>query len=119
MKSELPRMQVRNLHYIADYLSNLLGSLDRDGNADSNRSGGKKSSWDILFQVISVEKRLMFHRTNCCLGCVGYVCVGRIYQNRGKTLLGYRGVFVLVISNINIGFQKSLTLPLRNCGGIY
>ncbi len=24
-----------------------------------------------------------------------------------------RGVFVLVISNINIGFQKSLTLPLR------
>ncbi len=25
-----------------DYLPNLLGSLDRDGNADSNRSGGKK-----------------------------------------------------------------------------
>ncbi len=33
-----------------------------------------------------------------------YVCVGRSYQNRG--------VFVLVISNINIGFQKSLTPPL-------
>ncbi len=25
-----------------DYLPNLLGTLDRDGNADSNRSGGKK-----------------------------------------------------------------------------
>ncbi len=25
-----------------------------------------------------------------------------------------RGVFVLVISNINIGFQKSLTTPLTN-----
>ncbi len=25
-----------------DYLPNLLGSLDHDGNADSNRSGGKK-----------------------------------------------------------------------------
>ncbi len=32
----------------------------------------------------------------------------------GKTLLGYRGVFVLVISNINTGFQKSLTLPLMD-----
>ncbi len=30
----------------------------------------------------------MFHRTNHCLGCVGYVYVGRIYQNRGETLLG-------------------------------
>ncbi len=56
----------------------------------------------------------MFHRTNCCMGCVGYVYVGRIYQYRGETLLGYRGVFVLVISNINIGFQKSLTLPLTD-----
>ncbi len=71
-----------------DYLPNLLGSLDHNENADSNRSGGKKSSWDILFQVILVEKRLMFHGTNRCLGCVGYVCVGRIYQNRGETLLG-------------------------------
>ncbi len=43
-----------------DYLPNLLGNLDRDGNADSNRSGGK-SSWDILFQVILVERRLLFH----------------------------------------------------------
>ncbi len=25
-----------------DYLPNLLGTLDRDGNADSSRSGGKK-----------------------------------------------------------------------------
>ncbi len=71
-----------------DYLPNLLGTLDSDGNADSNRSGGKKCSWDILFQVISVEERLMFHRTNRCLGCVGYIYVGRIYQNRGETLLG-------------------------------
>ncbi len=49
---------------------------------------GKKHSWDILFQVISVEKRLVFHRTNHCLGCVGYTYVGWIYQNRGETLLG-------------------------------
>ncbi len=81
-----------------DYLPNFLGTLDRDGNADSNRSGEKK---------FLGHKRLMFHRTNRCLGCVGYVCVGRIYQNRGETL------FVLVISNINIGFQKLLTLPLK------
>ncbi len=52
-KSELPRMQVRDLYLVLrnacrpnvtspDYLPNLLGTLDRDGNADSNRSGGKK-----------------------------------------------------------------------------
>ncbi len=70
-----------------DCLSNLLGSLDRDGNAYSNRSGGK-SLLDMLFQVISVKKRLMFHRTNRCLRCVGYVYVGRIYQNRDETLVG-------------------------------
>ncbi len=82
--------QVRNLctwyWVIPEYFPNLLGTLDCDGNADSNRSGGK-SSLDIFFQVISVEK-LMFHRSNRCLGCVGYVYVGRIYQNRGWTLLG-------------------------------
>ncbi len=38
-----------------------------------------------FFQAISVEKRLMFHRTNHCLGCIGYVYVGWIYQNRGET----------------------------------
>ncbi len=37
-----------------------------------------------------VKKWLMFHRTNRCLGCLGYVYVGGIYQNRGETLLGYR-----------------------------
>ncbi len=37
-----------------DYLPNLLGTLDCDGNADSN-----SCSWDKLFQVISVEKWLM------------------------------------------------------------
>ncbi len=42
-----------------DYLPNLHGTLDRNGNADSNRSAGKKCSWDKLFQVISVEKRLL------------------------------------------------------------
>ncbi len=41
-----------------DYLPNLLGTLDCDGNANINRSGVKKSSWDKLFQVISVEKLL-------------------------------------------------------------
>ncbi len=60
----------------------------------------------------------MFHRTNRCLGGVGYVCVGRSYQNRGVTLLGYRGVF-MVISNINIGFQKSLTLPFNGFTPIF
>ncbi len=69
-----------------DYLPDLLGSLGRDGNAESKRSLGKKFE-DIFFQVISVEKRIIFHRTNCCLGCVGCVYVGRIYQNRGGTLL--------------------------------
>ncbi len=43
-----------------DYLPNLQDTLDRDGKADSNRSAGKKSSWDKLFQVISVEKHLMY-----------------------------------------------------------
>ncbi len=47
---------------------------------------GEKNSWDILFQVNSVEKHLMFHRTNRCLGCVGYIYVGQIYQNRGESL---------------------------------
>ncbi len=85
--------------------------LYRDGNANSNRSRGEKSSLDQFFQAISVEKRLMFHRTNRCLGCVGYLGLyeGRIYRNRGETIL-----FVLVISNINIGFHKLLTLPLIN-----
>ncbi len=41
-----------------DYLPNLLATLDYDGNADSDRAWEKKSSWDKLFQVISVEKRL-------------------------------------------------------------
>ncbi len=31
----------------------------------------------------------MFHRTNHCLACVGYVYVGRIYQNSDETLLGW------------------------------
>ncbi len=43
-----------------DYLPNLLSSLDRDGNADIIRSGVNKSSWDKIFQVISVEKQLKF-----------------------------------------------------------
>ncbi len=89
-----------------DYLSNLLGTLDRDWNADSNRSGGKKS-WDILFQVISLEMWLMFHRTNHCLGCVGNVYVGWIYQNRGETPFGV-GVCLFW------WFQIS-TLASRNC----
>jgi len=42
----------------------------------------------------------LFHRTNHCLGCVG-----------ARPFWG-RGVYFLVISNINIGFQKSLTPPL-------
>ncbi len=70
--------------------------------------GEKRFLGKIHFQIISVEKLLMFHRTNRCLGCVGYVYVGRIYQNRG--------VFVLVISNINIALQKLLTLPLTETG---
>ncbi len=69
----------------SDYLLNLLGT--KTTMEDSNRSEGK-SSWDIFFQIISVEKLLMFHRTNRCLGCVGYVYVGRMHQNRGETLLG-------------------------------
>ncbi len=30
----------------------------------------------------------MFHRTNRCLGCTGFVYVGRIYQNRGRDPFG-------------------------------
>ncbi len=60
--------------------------------------GKKRFLGNIFFQIISVEKLLMFHRPNRFLGCVGYVYVGRIYQNRG--------VFVLVISNINIAFNR-------------
>ncbi len=41
-----------------DYLPNFHGTLGHDGNADTNRFGGK-SSWDKLFQVISVEMRLL------------------------------------------------------------
>ncbi len=85
MKSELMRMQVQNARRpnvtSPDYLLNL---------ADRNRSRGKKSSLDILFQVTLVEKQLMFYRTNHCLGCVGCegLYVGRIYQNRAETFLG-------------------------------
>ncbi len=39
----------------------------------------------------------LFHRTNRCMGCLGYVCVGQSYQNRPQPYKG-RGVFVLVIS---------------------
>ncbi len=46
------------------YWPDLLGTLDRDGNTDSDRSGGRdsweKSSWDKLFHVISVGKRLLY-----------------------------------------------------------
>ncbi len=58
-----------------------------------------------------MEKHLIFHRTNRCLGCVGYVYVGQIYQNRDEPFWG-RVMFDLMISNVNIGFQKFLTLPL-------
>ncbi len=70
-----------------DYLLNLLGTGPR-WKRRQQQVWGEKSSWDIFFQVISVEKCLMLNRTNRCLGCVGYVYVGRIYQNRGETLLG-------------------------------
>ncbi len=64
---------------------------------------GEKNSWDILFQVNSVEKHLMFHRTNRCLGCVGYIYVGQIYQNRGESLGDFK---------YQLWLQKLLTLPL-------
>ncbi len=41
-----------------------------------------------------------------CQGCVR-ACVGWRFQNRGEVL------FVLVLSNINIVWQKSLSAPLR------
>ncbi len=67
-----------------DYLPNLLRT--KTAMETQTATGlGKKGSWGIFFQVILVEKRLMFHSR--CLGCVGYVYVGRIYQNRGETLL--------------------------------
>ncbi len=51
----------------------------------------------------------MSHRTNRLLGCVGYVYVGRSYQIGAGPFRGRGVLFVLVISNINIGFQKSLS----------
>ncbi len=65
-----------------DYLPNLLGSLDRDGNRRQQQVWGKKVPV-ILFQVISVESGLCF--TELIVAWVAYV--GRIYQNRGETLL--------------------------------
>ncbi len=67
-----------------DYLPNLLCIFRTRWKRRQQQVWGKKSSWDILFQVISVEKQLLFHITNCCLGCVGYVFVGLIYQNMGE-----------------------------------
>ncbi len=62
---KLAYLVLRNAHRHSvkspDYLPILLSTLDHD----------KNGSWDILLQVISVEKWLMFHRTNHCLGCVG------------------------------------------------
>ncbi len=51
-------LSIRPTTALPDYSPNLLGSIDRNGNAESNRSGGK-SSWDIMFQVFWVEKRLV------------------------------------------------------------
>ncbi len=50
----------------------------------------------------------LFHRTNRCRTCVwgGAIKIG------ARPFWG-RGVFVLMISNINTGYQKSLTPPLK------
>ncbi len=99
VKSELPRMQVRNLRTwywetradltLSHQTICLIFSVLRPRwKRRQQQVWGKYSSWDIFFQVISVEKHLIFHRTNRCLGCVGYVYVGQIYQNRDETLLG-------------------------------
>ncbi len=54
----------------------------------------------------------MFHRTNHCLGLRRLcICGGGSIKTGARPFWG-KGVFVLVISNINIGFQKSFTLPL-------
>jgi len=50
----LLQMYYKLAHYTN--LPNLHGTLDRNGNADW--SGRKKSSWDKLFWVISVETQL-------------------------------------------------------------
>ncbi len=75
-----------------DYLPNLVGTWTTM-EIQTATGLGEKSSWDIFFLVFLVEKCLMFHRTNCCLGCVGCVYVGRIYQNRGEALFGCFGDF--------------------------
>ncbi len=48
----------------------------------------------------------------CFTEIIGAVCVGLSYKNGARPFWG-RGVFILVISNVNIGYQKSLTPPLR------
>ncbi len=51
---------LRNTHRPTspDYLPNLLCTLDHDGR--QQQVWGKKSSWDKLFQVISVEKAIIY-----------------------------------------------------------
>ncbi len=53
------------------------------------------------------EVALLFHRMNCCHTYVW----GRAIKIGARSFWG-RGVFVLVISNVNIGYQKSLTPSL-------
>ncbi len=71
---------------------------------------GEKSSWDLFSQVISEEKHLM-------ISSMKHKALLFFYVWGGATKIGApfwgKGLFVLVISNINIGFQKLLTLPLR------
>ncbi len=79
---ELPRMQVRNLRtwYLETHADLTLSHqticlifsvLRPRWNCRQQQVWGKKVPGDIFFQVISVEKLLMFHRTNRCLGCIG------------------------------------------------
>ncbi len=70
----------------------------------------ENSSWDIFFQVISEEKHLMISSMKHKVLLFIFLWGGAI--KIGAPFWG-KGLFVLVISNINIGFQKLLTLPLR------
>ncbi len=59
----------------------------------------------LLFEYACVSSSLV---STIIVAKVVYVRVGRRYQNKGEVL----GLFVLVLSNINIIWEKSLSAPL-------
>ncbi len=90
--------------------------------------GADFQRWRELKESEGLEsdaEAVLFHTTHLCWLLFEYVCVSSsffprlcIYQWGGDFKIGARscwgmGVFVLVLSNINIVWQKSLGAPLQ------